>query len=56
MRTIETKDGTIRPMWLEEMAEQLKGRYKIGRKKAREKEWERIKNERFNLDAEYELN
>ena len=25
-------------------------------KKAREKEWERIKNERFNLDAELELN
>jgi len=24
MRTIETKDGTIRPMQLEEMAEQLK--------------------------------
>ena len=24
MPTIETKDGTIRPMWLEEMAEQLK--------------------------------
>ena len=25
MPTIETKDGTIRPMWLEEIAEQLKG-------------------------------
>ena len=25
MPTVETKDGTIRPMWLEEMAEQLKG-------------------------------
>ena len=27
MPTIETKDGTIRPMWLEEMAEQLKEKY-----------------------------
>ena len=27
MPTIETKDGTIRPMWLEEMAEQLKAKY-----------------------------
>ena len=27
----------------------------FGRKKAREKEWERIKSEYFNLDAEYEL-
>ena len=25
MPTVETEDGTIRPMWLEEMAEQLKG-------------------------------
>ena len=24
MRTVETEDGTTRPMWLEEMAEQLK--------------------------------
>ena len=24
MPTVETEDGTIRPMWLEEMAEQLK--------------------------------
>ena len=24
MPTVETDDGTIRPMWLEEMAEQLK--------------------------------
>ena len=28
----------------------------FGRKKAREKEWIHIKNEHFNLDAEYELN
>lgn len=28
----------------------------FGRKKAREKEWERIKNEHFKLDAELELN
>ena len=28
----------------------------FGRKKAREKEWERIKNEYFNVDAEIELN
>ena len=27
MPTVETEDGTIRPMWLEEMAEQLKGKY-----------------------------
>lgn len=27
MPTIETKDGTIRPMWLEEMAEKLKAKY-----------------------------
>ena len=27
MPTIETKDGTIRPMWLEEMAEKLKEKY-----------------------------
>lgn len=25
MPTIESEDGEIRPMWLEEMAEQLKG-------------------------------
>lgn len=25
MPTVETEDGTIRPMWLEEIAEQLKG-------------------------------
>ena len=24
MPTVETEDGTIRPMWLEEMAEQIK--------------------------------
>ena len=28
----------------------------FSRKKAREKEWERIKNEYFKLDAELELN
>ena len=28
----------------------------FGRKKAREKEWIRIKNDHFNLDTEYELN
>ena len=27
MPTVETEDGTIRPMWLEEMAERLKGEY-----------------------------
>ena len=27
MPTVEEDDGTIRPMWLEEMAEQLKGKY-----------------------------
>ena len=27
MPTVETEDGTIRPMWLEEMAEKLKGKY-----------------------------
>ena len=27
MPTVETEDGTIRPMWLEEMAEQLKEKY-----------------------------
>ena len=26
--TVESEDGTIRPMWLEEMAEQLKGQNK----------------------------
>ena len=25
MPTVEMEDGTIRPMWLEEMAEKLKG-------------------------------
>ena len=33
----------------------LKVKPLFGRKKAREKEWERIKNERFKLDVEYEL-
>ena len=27
MPTVEAEDGTIRPMWLEEMATQLKGKY-----------------------------
>ena len=27
MPTVETEDGTIRPMWLEEIAEQLKEKY-----------------------------
>ena len=27
MPTVKEDDGTIRPMWLEEMAEQLKGKY-----------------------------
>ena len=27
MPTLEEDDGTIRPMWLEEMAERLKGEY-----------------------------
>ena len=27
MPTIETEDGTIRPMWLEEIAERLKAKY-----------------------------
>ena len=27
MPTVEEDDGTIRPMWLEEMAEQLKEKY-----------------------------
>ena len=27
MPTVEADDGKIRPMWLEEMAEQLKGKY-----------------------------
>ena len=27
MPTVEKDDGTIRPMWLEEMAERLKGKY-----------------------------
>ena len=27
MPTVEEDDGTIRPMWLEEMAERLKGEY-----------------------------
>ena len=28
MPTVESEDGTIRPMWLEEMAERLKGQNK----------------------------
>ena len=27
MPTVEAEDGTIRPMWLEEMAEKLKAKY-----------------------------
>ena len=27
MPTVEAEDGTIRPMWLEEMAERLKAKY-----------------------------
>ena len=27
MPTVETEDGTIRPMWLEEIAERLKEKY-----------------------------
>lgn len=27
MPTVETEDGTIRPMWLEEIAERLKAKY-----------------------------
>ena len=27
MPTVEAEDGEVRPMWLEEMAEQLKGKY-----------------------------
>ena len=27
MPTVEEDDGTTRPMWLEEMAEKLKGKY-----------------------------
>ena len=27
MQTVETEDGTIRPMWLEEIAERLKAKY-----------------------------
>ena len=27
MPTVETEDGTIRPMWLEEIAEQLKAKF-----------------------------
>ena len=41
---------------IEAITQVLKVKSLFGRKKAREKEWERIKNEYFNLDAEYELN
>lgn len=34
----------------------LKVKPLFGRKKAREKEWERIKKEHFKLDAEIDLN
>lgn len=42
--------------YIEIIRQVLKVKPLFGRKKAREKEWERIKNERFNLDAEYEFN
>lgn len=41
--------------YMEAIKQVLKVKPLFGRKKAREKEWERIKNEYFNLDAEYEL-
>lgn len=40
---------------IEAISQVLKVKPLFGRKKAREKEWERIKNERFKLDVEYEL-
>lgn len=43
-------------IYIEAITQVLKVKPLFGRKKAREKEWERIKNEYFNLDAEYELN
>lgn len=41
--------------YMEIIRQVLKVKPLFGRKKAREKEWERIKNERFKLDVEYEL-
>ena len=41
--------------YIEAINQVLKVKPLFGRKKAREKEWERIKNEYFNLDAEYKL-
>ena len=41
--------------YIEAINQVLKVKPLFSRKKAREKEWERIKNEYFNLDAEYEL-
>ena len=41
--------------YIEAIEQVLKVKPLFGRKKAREKEWERIKNEYFNLDAEYKL-
>ena len=41
--------------YIEAINQVLKVKSLFGRKKAREKEWERIKNEYFNLDAEYKL-
>ena len=41
--------------YIEAIERVLKVKPLFGRKKAREKEWERIKNEYFNLDAEYKL-
>lgn len=42
-------------LYIEAINQVLKVKPLFGRKKAREKEWECIKNEYFNLDAEYEL-
>ena len=41
--------------YIEAIGQVLKVKPLFGRKKAREKEWECIKNEYFNLDAEYKL-
>ena len=42
--------------YMEIIRQVLKVKPLFGRKKAREKEWERIKNDHFNLYVEYELN
>ena len=41
--------------YIEAINQVLKVKPLFGRKRAREKEWKRIKNEYFNLNAEYEL-